>query len=68
MAIRKQFREVRPADPELKKLLNAAKDRKVTTEELEEQRVSFAFGNAPDSHFITKESVRAASHSLLLAN
>ncbi len=67
MAIRKQFLEVRPASPELSELLHAAKGRKVTTAELQEQRVSFAFGNAPDSQFITKESVRAASHSLLLA-
>lgn len=67
MAVRKQFREVRPADAELTKLLDSAKGRKVTTQELQEQRVSFAFGNAPESQFITKASVRAASHSLLLA-
>jgi hypothetical protein len=68
MAIRKQFLDVRPANAELMKLLDSAKSRKVTTEELQEQRVSFAFGNAPDSQFITKDSVRAASHSLLLSN
>lgn len=68
MAVRKQFREVRPADAELTQLLETAKGRKVTTEELQEQRVSFAFGNAPESRFITKASVRAASHSLLLAH
>lgn len=68
MAIRKQFRDVRPADPELTELLESAKGHKVTTEELHEQRVSFAFGNAPESEFITKESVRAASNSLLLAH
>lgn len=67
MAIRKQFLDVRPADPELIALLESAKAHKVTSEELQEQRVSFAFGNAPDSQFITKDSVRAASHSLLLA-
>lgn len=66
MAIRKQFFDVRPANPELTKLLDTAKAHKVTTAELYEQRVSFAFGNAPDSQFITKESVRAASNSLLL--
>lgn len=68
MAIRKQFLDVRPANQELVRLLETAKGRKVTTEELQEQRVSFAFGNAPDSRFITKESVREASHSLLLAH
>ena len=67
MAIRKQFRDVRPANPELTRLLDDAKRHKVTNAELHEQRVSFAFGNAPDSQFITKESVRAASNSLLLA-
>lgn len=68
MAIRKQFLEVRPANPELAKLLEAKKNHKVTTAELHEQRVSFAFGNAPDSELITKESVRAASNSLLIAD
>lgn len=68
MAIRKQFLNVPAANPELISLLASAKGRKVTSEELQEQRVSFAFGNAPDSEFITKESVRAASHSLLLAH
>lgn len=68
MADRKQFLTVRAADPELMQLLESAKGKKVTSEDLQEQRVSFAFGNAPDSQFITKESVRAASHSLLLAH
>lgn len=68
MAARKQFLNVPAADPELSRLLELAKGKKVTSEELHEQRVSFAFGNAPDSKFITKESVRAASNSLLLAN
>ena len=68
MAIRKQFLKVPAADPELSELLAIAKGKKVTSAELQEQRVSFAFGNAPDSQFITKESVRAASHSLLLAH
>ena len=67
MAIRKQFLDVKPANPELEALLAAAKGRKVTTEELHEQRISFAFGNAPDSEHITKDSVRAASNSLLIA-
>jgi hypothetical protein len=38
----------------------------VTEEELREQRVIFAFGNAPESELITKDSVRAASTHIRL--
>ncbi len=63
MADRKQFQNVPAADPELMRLLGASKERTVSEEELKEQRVSFAFGNASASvsDRITKESVRAAS-------
>lgn len=67
MAARKQFLDVQPVDPSLKALLDQAKGKKVSGDELQEQRVSFAFGNAPDSRFITKETVRASSHSILIA-
>ncbi len=67
MTARKQFLRVQEADPKLTALLAAAKGREVTEEELHEQRVSFAFGNAPDSEFITKDSVRASSRSIRLA-
>lgn len=67
MAARKQFLDVQAVDPALKALLQKAKGMKVSDAELQEQRVSFAFGNAPDSRFITKDSVRASSHSLLIA-
>jgi hypothetical protein len=47
MADRQQFfRSVQP-DPELAKILEASKTTAVTEEELREQRISFAFGNAP---------------------
>jgi hypothetical protein len=46
---------------ELEKLLDAARRRKMTPDELEAQRVSFAFGNAPDGECGSIESVRAAS-------
>jgi len=50
------------------RLLEASRHRVVTEEELREQRVSFAFGNAPRSELITKDSVRAAStHIRLMA-
>lgn len=67
MAARKQFLQVRETDPALKALLDAVKGKKVTEAELHEQRVSFAFGNAPVSDFITKDSVRASSQSILIA-
>jgi hypothetical protein len=38
----------------------------VSEEELHEQRVSFAFGNAPDNQLITKETVRHASTHIKL--
>ena len=67
MAARKQFLGVKEADPRLKALLEAARGKEVSEDELHEQRVSFAFGNAPDSEFITKDSVRASSRSIRLA-
>lgn len=63
MANRKQFQNVPTPDPELMRLLDASRRTTVTEDELREQRVSFAFGNAPvsASERITKASVRAAS-------
>lgn len=66
MAARKQFLGDTRVDPKLEKLLKAAKGRKVSEAELHEQRISFAFGNAPESKFITKDSVRASSRSIRL--
>ena len=67
MADRKQFFGEIKADPELQKLLEASSQTKVTEEELREQRISFAFGNAPsNAEGITKESVRLASEHIRL--
>jgi hypothetical protein len=66
MADRKQFLQVPPNDPELQRLLNVTKDQAVSEEELREQRISFAFGNALSSDAITKESVRVASKNIRL--
>ena len=66
MADRKQFQNVRAPDPELMELLNSARNKPVTEEELQEQRISFAYGNAPASSRITKESVRQASKRIRL--
>ena len=67
MADRKQFfGDIKP-DPELAELLKAATQTTVTEEELREQRISFAFGNAPvDAKNITKDSVRHASEHIRL--
>ena len=68
MADRKQFQNVPAADPDLMRLLGESRNRAITEEELREQRVSFAFGNAPvsASDRITKASVRAASTHIRL--
>ena len=65
MADRKQFLNTKPADPRLVSALEVARNKQVTEEELHEQRISFAFGNAPESSkLITKESVRLASKKI----
>ena len=66
MANRKQFLTPVAADTELGGLLLQAKRESVSEDELHEQRISFAFGNAPDSLKITKESVRHTSKSIRL--
>lgn len=67
MAERKQFLKVPAPDPDLDRLLREARD--VTEAELREQRISFAFGNAPVSLLekITKDSVRFASSNVRLS-
>jgi hypothetical protein len=68
MADRQQFFSNVKPDPELMKLLEASRNTPVTEEELREQRISFAFGNAPQSleNRITKDSVRLASEHIKL--
>lgn len=66
MAERKQFVKRPTENVELKELLQAVKGREVSEEELAEQRVSFAFGNAGDAENITKDSMRAASRQIRL--
>lgn len=66
MADRKQFEHVPAPDPELVRLLKE-KNRPVSEEEMREQRISFAFGNAPaKAEGITKDSVRHASQNIKL--
>jgi hypothetical protein len=66
MADRKQFQNVTAPDPDLIRLLDEARTKLVTEDELREQRISFAFGNALNSELITKESVRNASRRIKL--
>ena len=67
MADRKQFLGDMSPDPRLMELLEATAGDTVTEEVLREQKISFAFGNAPaDAEDITKESVRLACKNLRL--
>lgn len=67
MADRKQFSGELKIDPELQRALEASRNVQVTEEELREQRISFAFGNAPVSATdITKDSVLQASEHIRL--
>ena len=66
MAARKQFQSRLTVPPELSKLLEEARNRQVSEAELREQRISFAYGNAPQSDLITKDSVRRSSKNIRL--
>ncbi|MGO9741865.1 MAG: hypothetical protein ACLPN5_10215 [Roseiarcus sp.] len=61
MAARQALFKRAPRRPELEKLLEAARASKISDEELAEQRISFAFGNAPENSKITKDSARLAA-------
>jgi hypothetical protein len=67
MADRKPFIGDIKTDEELNALLDATSKVKLTNDDLVEQRISFAYGNAPaDAKNITKDSVRKASQHILL--
>ena len=66
MPDRKQFVAGAPADDELLALIDDAKKREVTEDELREQRISFAYGNAMTIDEITKDSVRKTSQHIRL--
>ena len=68
MADRKQFLTKLEVDQDLLALLEATKGLVVTEEQLKEQRISFAYGNSPDSEHITKDSVRKSSGTLRIAS
>jgi hypothetical protein len=68
MADRKQFLHDVAPDPELAQILESSRQVVVSEAELKEQRISFAYGNAPQSSQdrITKESVKQASEHIKL--
>ncbi|HKN69439.1 MAG TPA: hypothetical protein VJX30_00150 [Terriglobales bacterium] len=68
MADRQQFLSTIKPDPELAKILEASRNVPATEEELREQRISFAFGNAPQGseNRITKDSLKQASEHIRL--
>ncbi len=67
MADRKQFLGDMSPDPHLMELLEATAGDTVTEEVLKEQKISFAFGNAPaDAQEITKDSIKLACENLRL--
>lgn len=66
MVARKQLQSNLTVKPELKTLLEQAHGKVTSEAELQEQRISFAFGNAPPSDLITRDSVRVASNHIRL--
>jgi hypothetical protein len=67
MADRKPFIGDIKADEQLNKLLESSRRIVMTDDDLREQKISFAYGNAPASaKDITKDSVRKASQHILL--
>lgn len=60
MAERKTALKRAPERPQLQALLERAKTTVLTDEQLQEQRASFVYGNAPKGSRITKESALKA--------
>jgi len=68
MPARKQIQSSLTIHADLAELLEKAKTIQVSEDELREQRISFAFGNAPagSEKTITKDSVRRSSQNIRL--
>ena len=64
MAERKASLKRAPERPELQALLERAKKVILTDEQLQEQRASFVYGNAPKGSRITKESAAKAAKQI----
>lgn len=63
MAERKPMVGPKPDRDDLGKLVSQALKKPMTDAQFEAQKASFAFGNAPVSDYITKDSVKNAIHS-----
>lgn len=66
MAIRKPMLGPKPVRDELERKIKAALSKPLSDEEFDRQKASFAYGNAPDSVHITKDSAIRAIHSFRL--
>ncbi len=67
MAERKSAFRRAPDRPELRAKLEHAKSVLLTDDQLQEQRASFAYGNAPKNSRITKESALKATKHIRLS-
>lgn len=68
MAHRKIAVRKSPERPELQRLLDEAKKSRITDEQLQQQRVSFIYGNAPEGSGITKEIAERAASRIRVAD
>lgn len=68
MAERKSALRRAPDRPELQQRLEQAKTVVMTEEQLQEQRASFAYGNAPKGSRITKDSALMAVKRIRLTS
>ncbi|MBC6442327.1 MAG: hypothetical protein GDA53_04220 [Rhodobacteraceae bacterium] len=66
MALRKQAAYRAGVRDDLQRLIRASRTHRVTEEDLREQRISFAFGNAMNIGNVTKETVRTTSQRVRL--
>lgn len=66
MATRKPMMGPKPDRIELDRQVMEALAKPLTDAEFDQQKASFAYGNAPDSDFITKESAVRAIRSFRL--
>jgi len=64
MVERKPILGASPIRTELDEIFAQARESGVSEAELQEQRISFAYGNAPEKSNITKASVREASRTV----
>lgn len=64
MADRKSVMRSAPRREKLERLVAESLATGVSDEMLQEQRISFAYGNAPEGSRITKDSARLAARSI----